>query len=367
VGHAALGTRLKARMVGRHRISGWRRGIAFGAGLVFAGALAAGAAQIAGAAPQPSISQVQAQVNADQAKYDEAQQQYDGDTVQLTAAKNRLGQINGEVAAATKTYNKARKGVVQIAQASFEDSGQTSLAGLLTTSDPGTVLGMASILTELTGARNQQVQTFLADAQQLSSVQQTQQHTELGIQQLTDQAKALKDSAQQTLDHENAVLASLTTAQRAAIQTVGGSSGTTSPTSATTTTTPVIPPASSAAGKAVAYVIAMKNAHCHYVWAEAGPCSIGFDCSGLMQAAWIYAGYTQMPRDTAEEWAVLPHIPQSALAPGDLILYNNDTHVGMYVGGGMIVDAPHTGLDVEEIPFSTPWYADNITGFVRVP
>jgi cell wall-associated NlpC family hydrolase len=345
-----------------------RRGLAIGAGLVLAGGLASGVAQFAGAAPQPTIGQVQAQVNADQAVYDKDLQQYDADTSQLTAAKNRLAQINGEVAAYTLRFNSARKNVVQIAAASFEDSGQTSLAGLLTNADPGTVLSEASILTEITGARNAQTQAFLADAQQLSSVQQTQAHTELGIQQLTDQAKAKKDSAQHTLDHENAILDSLTAAQRAAVQQVGGAGGGTTPSSGTTTTTPVsIPPASSAAGKAVAYVLAMVSAHCPYLWGGTGPCSQGFDCSGLVQAAWIYAGYSQMPRDTFTQWNGLPHIPHSALAPGDLIIYNGDTHVAMYVGGGMIVDAPHTGADVEEIAYSTPWYADNITGFLRVP
>jgi cell wall-associated NlpC family hydrolase len=345
-------------------MSGWRRGAVIGAGLVFATGLAAGVAQFAGAAPQPTVSQVQAQVNADQASYDKAQQQYDQLTTQLTTAKGRLSQINGQVAAATLRFNAARKKVVQVAAASFEDSGQTSLAGLLTNADPATVLSEASILTEITGQRNAQTQVLLGDAQQLSSVQQTQAHTEQGIQQLTDQAKAKKDSAQQTLDHENAILDSLTTAQRAAISTVGGSS---SGTPAHTSTTPVsIPPASTAAGKAVAYVLAMVN-KCPYVWAAAGPCSQGFDCSGLMQAAWIYAGYTQMPRDTTAEWAQLPHIPHSALAPGDLILYNGVTHVAMYVGGGMIVDAPHSGADVEEIPYSTSWYANSIVGFVRVP
>jgi len=340
-----------------------------GAGLVFAGGLATGAAQFAGAAPQPTISQVQAKVNAYQAAYEQDQQVYDADTVKLNTAKGRLAQINGQVTAATKTYNAARKKVVQIAAASFEDSGQTSLAGLLTNADPGTVLSEASILTEITGARNAQTRLLLTDAQQLTSVQQTRQHTELGIQQLTDQAKAKKDSAQQTLDHENAILDSLTTAQRAAIQTVGGSSGTTTkPTSGTTTTTPVsIPPASTEAGKAVAYVLAMAKAHCPYLWAATGPCTHGFDCSGLAQAAWIYAGYANMPRDTTTQWAGLTPIPASALQPGDLIYYNGHSHVAMYVGGGMIVDAPHSGLDVEEIAYSTSWYADNITGFRRVP
>ena len=55
----------------------------------------------------------------------------------------------------------------------------------------------------------------------------------------------------------------------------------------------------------------------------------------------------------------------SDLQPGDLILYNGESHVAMYVGDGYIVDAPHTGADVERIPESTSWYADSADGAVR--
>jgi cell wall-associated NlpC family hydrolase len=322
-------------------------------------------ADFAGAAPQPTITQVTAQVNADQAAYDKDVQQYDQANGQLKDAKGRLAQINAQVSADTLRYNTARKGVVQIASASYEDSGQTSLAGLLTTNDPSVVLSEASILTELTGARNQQTKAFLADAQQLASVQQQQQNKERGVQQLTDQAKSKKDAAQQTLDHENAILGSLTAAQRAAVQsqTVGGTQTGSGSTSSGTTTggTIVVAPNATQAQKAIAFARAQLG--CHYVYGGTGPCGAGFDCSGLVQAAWGYAGVT-IPRTTGEMWSALPHIPLSALVPGDLIEYNGEGHVAMYVGGGMIIDAPRTGLNVEEIPMSTSWYASNTDGYL---
>ena len=55
----------------------------------------------------------------------------------------------------------------------------------------------------------------------------------------------------------------------------------------------------------------------------------------------------------------------SSLIPGDLILYNGETHVAIYVGNGMIVDAPHTGAVVEEISMNESWYADSADGAVR--
>jgi cell wall-associated NlpC family hydrolase len=55
----------------------------------------------------------------------------------------------------------------------------------------------------------------------------------------------------------------------------------------------------------------------------------------------------------------------SDLEPGDLILYNGESHVAIYVGNGYIVDAPHTGAVVEKIPESTSWYAAGADGAVR--
>jgi cell wall-associated NlpC family hydrolase len=335
--------------------------------LVFAGALAVGVAQFAGAAPVESISQVKAQVNADQSKLDKAQQQYDKDNTQLTAAKNRLNQINSEVAADNARYQTARKKVVQIATAGYEDSEQTDLAGLLSANDPATVLSEASIITELTGSQNQLTARFLGDAQQLSSVQQDQQRTENGIQQVTSQAKAAKNSAQADYNHEKSILDGLDAAQQAQVDadTVGGGGGANSGAVANPVDNV---PTNSEAGVAVAYVIARaqlgSKGECPYLYGGTGPCSVGYDCSGLVMQAWASAGVT-IPRDTYSQWAALPHVSLNDLEPGDLIYYDGEGHVAMYVGGGMIVDAPQTGLQVEEIPRDTSWYAENEDGAVR--
>lgn len=333
------------------------------AGLVFAGGLAVGASQFAGAASPPSISQVEKEVNALQSSYDKDVQQYDAASTKLTAAKARLHQVDAEAAVDNARYQSARKKVVQIATANYEDSGQTSLAGLLTSSDPSNVLGEASIITELTGTRNQQTQEFLTDAQQLTSVQQEQSDYEHGIEQLTGQRASKRNSAKKSLDQETAYLDSLTAQQQATVQstTVGGSSST-AVNSKTAPGGTYSGPTSSQADKAVQFVYDQLG--CPYVYGGTGPCADGFDCSGLVQAAWAYAGIS-IPRDTYSQYAALPHIPMSDLEPGDLIFYNGLGHVAMYVGGGNIIDAPRTGLDVEKIPMSTSWYADSVVGAAR--
>src|SRR6202021_2581605 len=76
---------------------------------------------------------------------------------------------------------------------------------------------------------------------------------------------------------------------------------------------------------------------------------------------WASAGVT-IPRDTYEQWAALPHISESDIQPGDLLYYNGIGHVAMYVGNGMIIDAPQPGQDVEEVSMNESWYADNFDG-----
>jgi peptidoglycan DL-endopeptidase CwlO len=351
----ALGKRLVTR------VTGVRRSVAVCAAVLLAGGIATGVSQVAGAEPQPTVSQVQAKVNTLTSEYNKAVQQYDQVAQQLTQAKSRLNQVNKEMSRDQARYNAARVKVARIASATFQDSGQTSLAGLLTAGNPSAVLGAASMLLQLTGNQNELAQVLLADAQQFSSVQAEQQHTELGISQLAAQREKNKKSIQTLLDNEQASLDSLTAQQQAEVQanSLGGSAS-----DASSTVSSVPAGTSSQAAAAVQYALNAAADKCPYVYGATGPCSAGYDCSGLMQAAWASAGVS-IPRDTYEQVAALPSIPLADIKPGDLLFYNGDGHVAMYVGDNMIVDAPHTGLDVEEIPLDTPWYTENFDSAAR--
>lgn len=88
-----------------------------------------------------------------------------------------------------------------------------------------------------------------------------------------------------------------------------------------------------------------------YVWAAAGPDS--FDCSGLTQWAWR-AGGVRLSHSTYAQWDQTPHIPISALQPGDLVYFGDDLHhMAIYSGGGMMIEAPYTGTTVRERPLRT--------------
>jgi cell wall-associated NlpC family hydrolase len=349
-----MGVTLRTRL--GIRLGGTRRAVALGAAVLLAGGLAVAVTQVAGAQPQPSIDQVRATINTLTGEFNKANQQYDQVEEQLGTANTRLKQVDRQLAGDQARYEAARKLVVQIADSSYEDSSSTSLAGLLTSNDPRQMLAEASIVQQITGTRNLESEAFLADASQLVAVQQEQQHTQQGIAQLATQRKATKDHISALLAKQNSILNSLTGAQLTAVQqgTVNSGGGTTHASYAG--------PTGSQADSAVAFVF--KQLGCPYSYGSTGPCGVGFDCSGLVMEAWAAAGVT-IPRDTYSQWAALPHISESALQPGDLVYYNGIGHVAMYIGAGMIIDAPSAGQPVRELSMNSSWYAGGFDGAAR--
>lgn len=101
-----------------------------------------------------------------------------------------------------------------------------------------------------------------------------------------------------------------------------------------------------------------------YLWGGTGTAREGgrFDCSGLTQAAYKSVGIT-LPRVANDQYNAGPHPSRSELRPGDLVFFSNDLsdsraihHVGIYVGGGYMIDAPRTGAVIRFDPIDSPDY-----------
>jgi cell wall-associated NlpC family hydrolase len=106
-------------------------------------------------------------------------------------------------------------------------------------------------------------------------------------------------------------------------------------------------------GAATAVAAAETRLGDPYVWGAAGPSA--FDCSGLVMWAWAHAG-VNLPHFSGAQYASTQHISMSQLQPGDLVFpANPGEHVAMYVGGGQIIEAPHTGAVVHIVPLSS-WF-----------
>jgi cell wall-associated NlpC family hydrolase len=105
-------------------------------------------------------------------------------------------------------------------------------------------------------------------------------------------------------------------------------------------------------GSAAVVNFALAQVGKPYIFGGTGP--NGFDCSGLAMMAWKAAGVS-IPRTSYDQWAQLPHVSTSSLEPGDILVFYGASHVGIYIGGGKMVDAPHTGAVIEVVSLAGYW------------
>jgi cell wall-associated NlpC family hydrolase len=122
------------------------------------------------------------------------------------------------------------------------------------------------------------------------------------------------------------------------------------------------PPDGTKASQVIA--IAMQYLGIPYVWGGASP-STGFDCSGLTSYVYAQVG-VYLPHHAASQWNFGVPVSREDLQPGDLVFFNGLGHMGMYIGGGQFIHAPHTGDVVKISSIYEGWYASGWVGARRV-
>jgi len=318
---------------------------------VFAAGLLIGVTASASAAPRPTLSQVQAKLAKLQSQLQKLDQQYDQVKQELAATDQRLALVNKEAAAYGARFASLRQQIGRIAVTAYEDGNLNSSIALLTSGKPQQILNQSSILLELSAANNAQINQFLAAAKQVTSTQLLAQRTRAGILELKAGLSKRRQVMQKLVNSEQGLVNQLTPAQQAAVGPAGG------------TSSPIKynGPTSTQAQKAVAF--AYSKLGCPYVFGGTGPCSAGYDCSGLTSQAWASAGVS-IPRTSEEQWAQLPHVSTANMQPGDIMVFSGAGHVGIYVGNNKLIDAPVPGQNVELVSFSG-WYQSSFDGAVR--
>ncbi|MES1247699.1 MAG: NlpC/P60 family protein [Actinomycetota bacterium] len=108
--------------------------------------------------------------------------------------------------------------------------------------------------------------------------------------------------------------------------------------------------------------IAMRYLGVPYVWGGSTPA--GFDCSGFVMYVYAQMGVS-LPHYTGAQWNVGVPVSRSDLEPGDLVFFDGIGHVGIYIGGGDFIHAPHTGT-VVQVSSMTGYYASNYDGARRI-
>jgi peptidoglycan DL-endopeptidase CwlO len=199
-------------------------------------------------------------------------------------------------------------------------------------------------LHELLADKQRKASELAHEKQLLASIHTT-------LQQLVSQEQARERAARAAaLARLQAQLAEQAREKKAAAAAAAQQTSQSTPSTPTSIVPPPGPPvASNGAGHPQAASIALQYLGVPYVYGGASP--TGFDCSGLVMYVYARLGIS-LPHYTVAQWNATQ--PVASPAPGDLVFFDGLGHVGIYIGNGQMVDAPHTGSVVR---------IDSISGF----
>lgn len=314
------------------------------------------------AAPQLTPAQVKERVHALYQEAEVATQSYDGAKQAADTAREELSRLQDEAARRTTELNAARSELGTMAASQYRSGGVDPTVRLLLSADPQRYLDGAAVLER---AGSHQATAVAGYARRLGSVRQVQRRAEDTAHRLAETEAALKKH-RVTIVHKlgaaEQLLNRLTAEQRQRMAGRSGAHGAGErradrgagrgdglPDGARTGAGAAAAAAQapdSRAARAVAFAYAALGKP--YVWGATGPSA--YDCSGLTQAAWRSGGVS-LPRTTYTQISSGPRIDRSRLAPGDLVFfYSGISHVGIYIGDGKMIHAPHPGAPVRIAP-----------------
>ncbi|MGW1896860.1 NlpC/P60 family protein [Streptomyces hirsutus] len=342
--------------------------------------------QTADAAPsdddRPSLEEVEKKVDDLYRQAESATEKYNAVKEKTTKQRKRVDTLLDDVAKRTQTLNEAREELGSFAAAQYRTgAGVPDTATFLLADSPQDFFDRDQLMDRMTGRQKAAVDDYVT--QQSETMEKRKEATEslATLTESQDDLKTAKATVQKKLSTARELMSKLTAEEKARLaaaeekkreeavrkaaelarqqeaeeearrqqQAESGPSGTSdsSGSSGSTSTTPSTSADSSYAAKAEkALAFARAQIGKPYVWGATGPDS--YDCSGLTQGAWKAAGVS-LPRTTYAQVEAGTTVAVSQAQPGDLVFFYDDiTHVGVYIGNGMMIHAPKPGTYVRE-------------------
>ncbi|UDY22532.1 C40 family peptidase [Nocardioides sp. Kera G14] len=284
---------------------------------------------------KPDVKSVQAKVDALYRQADQATEDYNQAKLRLASLQSELKGLQADQSRQDQALSAVKDQLRDSMLQQLEGSNLSAVGEVVLSDDPQRFVGQ---LTTMSAFDNLQTSLYDDYATQAKALDLRRQATESRAAEVAATEKKLaadKKSIDAKLADAKELLSKLQVAEREAILSRGEAR------------LPLDIPAEGRAAAAVAFATAQNGDA--YVWGAAGPNA--YDCSGLTMAAWAAAGVS-LPHSSAAQYNSGPHVAESDLRPGDLVFfYHPISHVGMYIGNGLMVNAlnPGAGVRVQSI------------------
>ena len=288
----------------------------------------------------PDIDTVQARVDRLYHEAEQASERYNDAKLELDALQRDLESLRADQERQDADLGAVREQVKDTMLRQFEGQGISAVGEVFVSDDPGAFLSQLSTMSSYTSYQDALLDDYQAEVASLEIRRTATAKRLQQVRKTEERLAAEKATIEEKHSEAESLLDRLEEEERAQVLSRGG------------TTVPSSVPASGRAAAAVQY--AMAQVGDAYVYGAAGPSA--FDCSGLTMMAWAQAGVA-LPHSSSAQYSSGVRVSSSDLQPGDLVFYYSPiSHVGMYIGNGLIVHAanPSSGVRVAEL-YSMPY------------
>ena len=293
------------------------------------------------ATAKPDLRTVKKQVQQLDHQAEAASERYNDAKVKLAATQTRLTALNADLGRQQRVVNTMRKQVAVMVVDQYQGNALSTTSQVVLSSNPDKFLDNLNAVSAYNNQRGQVMKEFSTELSRLYLRKDAVKTEAKRLTKIKRQMASEKIEVDKKAAKAHRLLASLRPkVRRVVIEATsgGGWSG------------PLPKVAVAASGRAAAAVqFAMAQVGKAYVYGATGPNA--YDCSGLTMRAWGAAG-VGLPHSSSAQMGSGARIPESQLQPGDLVFYYSPvSHVGMYIGNGMIVNAenPSAGVRVTSL------------------
>ncbi len=282
------------------------------------------------AAAKPDLETVKKQVEQLDRAAEAASERYNDARVLLEETHRQLATLDADLGRQKRVVNAMRTQVARMVVDQYQGDALSTTSQVVLSSDPDAFVDNLNAVSAYNNQRGQVMSEYAAQLQRLRLRKAAVQAEERRIERLNSTMKAEKAEIDERAAKAQALLDDLEAEARAKLL-AGDWTG-------------AVPEVEASGRAATAIQYAMAQVGKTYVYGAAGPNS--YDCSGLTMRAWGAAG-VGLPHSSRAQMGHGRRVSESELQPGDLVFYYSPvSHVGIYIGNGLIVNAQRPGLGV---------------------